>query len=198
MSEIHWGIVCDHCEKASFGGFRVACLVCRDYDLCEECHRKKRVSLNHQAYHPMLMIPPPKKMNEILDHPEQTRIFRCPNCGDGNFNVQELSAHCLEYHSYKSCKVRCPICVTFRTEGRKGWIAEDTLLLHLLASHQNDKGFVLGAVGRNGNQECSVCIEEITVENFKRLICGHAFHVACINTWLQENNNCPMCRTEIN
>lgn len=57
---------------------------------------------------------------------------------------------------------------------------------------------VLGAVGRNGNQECSVCIEEISVENFKRLICGHAFHVACINTWLQENNNCPMCRTEIN
>jgi hypothetical protein len=43
---------------------------------------------------------------------------------------------------------------------------------------------------------CSICLMEVGKEEaMRRLPCGHCFHVDCIDTWLQQCNNCPLCRT---
>jgi hypothetical protein len=41
---------------------------------------------------------------------------------------------------------------------------------------------------------CSICFESISNRNKKSLNCNHYFHRNCINTWLREQNNCPLCR----
>jgi len=41
---------------------------------------------------------------------------------------------------------------------------------------------------------CSICFEAISNRNKKSLNCNHYFHRNCINTWLREQNNCPLCR----
>jgi hypothetical protein len=43
--------------------------------------------------------------------------------------------------------------------------------------------------------ECSICLDKITNNNKKVLTCSHIFHRDCVNTWLQESANCPLCRT---
>lgn len=47
--------------------------------------------------------------------------------------------------------------------------------------------------------ECAVCLNEFQEEEKLRVIpnCGHVFHIDCIDVWLQNNANCPLCRTSI-
>lgn len=57
--------------------------------------------------------------------------------------------------------------------------------------------------GRDGEEkrisECAVCLNEFTEEERLRLLpnCSHAFHIDCIDTWLQSNATCPLCRSSI-
>mgnify|MGYP002507798640 CR=1 FL=1 len=47
---------------------------------------------------------------------------------------------------------------------------------------------------------CSICQEYCLVSDkdesiiLRELICDHSFHINCIDTWLSNNNSCPMCR----
>lgn len=47
--------------------------------------------------------------------------------------------------------------------------------------------------------ECAVCLNEFQEEEKLRRIptCSHVFHIDCIDVWLQNNANCPLCRTSI-
>lgn len=48
--------------------------------------------------------------------------------------------------------------------------------------------------------DCAVCLCEFAAaEDRLRLLplCGHAFHVACIDTWLRAHATCPSCRATI-
>ncbi|XP_073026306.1 RING-H2 finger protein ATL16-like [Primulina eburnea] len=47
--------------------------------------------------------------------------------------------------------------------------------------------------------ECAVCLIEFQEEEKLRIIpnCGHFFHIDCIDVWLQNNANCPLCRTSV-
>ncbi|KAL6548311.1 hypothetical protein OROGR_008732 [Orobanche gracilis] len=49
------------------------------------------------------------------------------------------------------------------------------------------------------SSECAVCLNEFQEEENLRVIpdCGHVFHIDCIDVWLQNNANCPLCRTSI-
>ncbi|KAK4421819.1 RING-H2 finger protein ATL16 [Sesamum alatum] len=50
--------------------------------------------------------------------------------------------------------------------------------------------------GKNESCECAVCLSEFQEEEKLRVIpnCGHGFHVDCVDVWLQNNANCPICR----
>ncbi|CAL5338353.1 unnamed protein product [Camellia sinensis] len=44
--------------------------------------------------------------------------------------------------------------------------------------------------------DCAVCLSEFSQHDKLRLLplCGHAFHIGCIDTWLLSNSTCPLCR----
>ena len=44
---------------------------------------------------------------------------------------------------------------------------------------------------------CSVCLSDINLfdKEVSILNCGHFFHSNCLNDWLQQQMNCPECRT---
>ncbi|CAM8946427.1 unnamed protein product [Rhodiola kirilowii] len=46
--------------------------------------------------------------------------------------------------------------------------------------------------------ECSVCLSLLEEEEMVRQLpnCKHAFHVECIDKWLEFNTSCPLCRAE--
>lgn len=50
-----------------------------------------------------------------------------------------------------------------------------------------------------GAADCAVCLSEFLEQERIRLIpsCRHFFHIDCIDTWLQSNANCPICRGSI-
>ncbi|KAL4434554.1 hypothetical protein ABPG74_007338 [Tetrahymena malaccensis] len=45
-------------------------------------------------------------------------------------------------------------------------------------------------------QTCSICLFEYEneAEKVSNLKCNHAFHYECIKLWMQEKDDCPMCR----
>ena len=43
--------------------------------------------------------------------------------------------------------------------------------------------------------DCNVCISEFEDgESLRRLPCGHKFHKDCVDTWLEANITCPVCK----
>ncbi|KAH7688787.1 Zinc finger RING/FYVE/PHD-type protein [Dioscorea alata] len=51
-------------------------------------------------------------------------------------------------------------------------------------------------VGPKEPFDCAVCLCEFAGDDHLRLLplCGHAFHLNCIDTWLLSNSTCPLCR----
>ncbi|KAG6392735.1 hypothetical protein SASPL_146960 [Salvia splendens] len=56
-----------------------------------------------------------------------------------------------------------------------------------------------GEEGGIATSDCSVCLSEFEDGDRLRLLrkCGHAFHVACVDTWLGAHTNCPLCRAPV-
>ncbi|KAK9061724.1 hypothetical protein SSX86_018907 [Deinandra increscens subsp. villosa] len=54
-------------------------------------------------------------------------------------------------------------------------------------------------VGTKESFDCAVCLSEFVESDELRLLptCSHAFHINCIDTWLQSNSTCPLCRDTI-
>jgi len=47
-------------------------------------------------------------------------------------------------------------------------------------------------------ESCSVCLGEYTEgELGRRLPCSHRFHQACIDRWLEQSKQCPLCMVAI-
>lgn len=49
------------------------------------------------------------------------------------------------------------------------------------------------------NGDCAVCLSKFEPQDQLRLLplCCHAFHADCIDTWLESNLTCPLCRSSI-
>ena len=63
-----------------------------------------------------------------------------------------------------------------------------------------DEGRVDGEDSRVWPAECSICLSDFTVGDKCRLLgCHptHVFHAACIDSWLQLNASCPICREQV-
>lgn len=52
---------------------------------------------------------------------------------------------------------------------------------------------------KSGCHDCAVCLLEFEENDYVRTlpVCGHAFHVDCIDIWLRSHANCPLCRAGI-
>ena len=42
---------------------------------------------------------------------------------------------------------------------------------------------------------CPICLEEYDNESAFALPCGHMYHADCIERWLENKDECPVCRT---
>lgn len=45
--------------------------------------------------------------------------------------------------------------------------------------------------------DCIICQTELKHYATKILMCEHAFHDGCLESWMEYNSSCPICRTEI-
>jgi len=62
--------------------------------------------------------------------------------------------------------------------------------------------FTFSSVTRRSSSaaaDCAVCLSKFHHHDLLRLLplCCHAFHAECIDTWLQSNLSCPLCRSPI-
>ena len=53
--------------------------------------------------------------------------------------------------------------------------------------------------GARQGMECSVCLARFDDSDHLRLLprCRHAFHLACVDRWLESNASCPLCRARV-
>jgi hypothetical protein len=53
--------------------------------------------------------------------------------------------------------------------------------------------------GRDGGDECAVCLAEITPKEVVKQLpaCTHLFHERCIDEWLWSHRTCPVCRSPV-
>ncbi|KAL1196998.1 RING-H2 finger protein ATL43 [Cardamine amara subsp. amara] len=60
--------------------------------------------------------------------------------------------------------------------------------------------FRFGALsGQKDGLECAVCLARFEPTEVLRLLpkCKHAFHVECVDTWLDAHSTCPLCRYRV-
>jgi hypothetical protein len=64
---------------------------------------------------------------------------------------------------------------------------------------QIDANTTLGNLVSDTDHSCAICQDALTSEQEGRKLnaCGHWFHRSCIDTWLQGNVHCPVCRHDI-
>lgn len=50
--------------------------------------------------------------------------------------------------------------------------------------------------GSKEGLECAICLSRFEESGLLRLLpkCRHAFHMSCIDTWLENHSSCPICR----
>ncbi|EYU25976.1 hypothetical protein MIMGU_mgv1a024693mg [Erythranthe guttata] len=67
------------------------------------------------------------------------------------------------------------------------------------ASIINNNNNNAAIIKTNCDIDCAVCLNEFQEDEKLRIIpnCRHLFHIDCIDVWLQNNANCPLCRTSI-
>eukprot|EP01062_Namystynia_karyoxenos_P064276 TRINITY_DN57198_c0_g1_i1.p1 TRINITY_DN57198_c0_g1~~TRINITY_DN57198_c0_g1_i1.p1 ORF type:complete len:268 (+),score=65.82 TRINITY_DN57198_c0_g1_i1:69-806(+) len=54
-----------------------------------------------------------------------------------------------------------------------------------------------GELGLQG-EPCAVCLSDLSPESeVRRLRCMHAYHVRCVDRWLQEADSCPTCKRPV-
>ncbi|KAK2646177.1 hypothetical protein Ddye_021372 [Dipteronia dyeriana] len=53
--------------------------------------------------------------------------------------------------------------------------------------------------GQKDGLECAVCLTRFDPTEVLRLLpkCKHAFHVECVDTWLDSHSTCPLCRYRV-
>ena len=53
-------------------------------------------------------------------------------------------------------------------------------------------------INKKEEGECPICFDNITLKDkIYKIPCEHKFHIICINSWLDDNNTCPLCRANV-
>ncbi|UYV62535.1 DTNA [Cordylochernes scorpioides] len=69
-------IQCDGCNREGFLGFRYKCQRCYNYQLCQDCFWRGRVSGSHTLHHPVKEYTEYKSASKQLGH-SLRKSFRC-------------------------------------------------------------------------------------------------------------------------
>jgi hypothetical protein len=52
--------------------------------------------------------------------------------------------------------------------------------------------------GDQPSESCSVCLEDFKRgDTLRKLQCGHRFHVMCVDQWLSQSGQCPVCKHQV-
>ena len=113
--EIHFGFVCDGCEMSPIIGKRYKCKGCKDFDYCEKCFEKNKLSHGHefiQAENPFhkfekkeihhFVICDGCEMNPIIG-----KRYKCNECKDFDYCEKCYEKHKLS-HGHEFTQVENP------------------------------------------------------------------------------------------
>lgn len=193
---------CSTCNKSAFEGNRYTCLLCPEYNQCDECYNTKRQNFQHVSYHPMQETLP--KAVYSTGTTSTTNIFRCPFCGDGGFSANALTNHCHKLHvdiGQRSLlsTVYCPICTVCQISNNQTLERYSLLKEPLLDHLKNFHGLLPGEEDPAQPESvlCAICLLNLdaAMPTKKYFRCSHnSFHDRCIRTWLATMPTCPICR----
>ena len=53
-------------------------------------------------------------------------------------------------------------------------------------------------IDESSSEICPICLDNYKKDDIlNELKCGHKYHNTCIDDWIKNNNNCPLCRLSI-
>lgn len=62
----------------------------------------------------------------------------------------------------------------------------------------NYDGISIDSSNSSESQEkCSICLSDIDKYIYTELHCSHKFHLKCLNEWVKNSNECPLCKRVI-
>lgn len=62
------------------------------------------------------------------------------------------------------------------------------------SSGDDDPVIIYENLLKNDVPECTICLDEMSEDDVRLKPCKHQFHRKCIQTWLNQSNECPVCR----
>ncbi|KAJ9568468.1 hypothetical protein OSB04_004434 [Centaurea solstitialis] len=80
----------------------------------------------------------------------------------------------------------------------KSWLQKD-----YSHDHHNTKPNItvkeLTVNSSSSRVDCIVCLSEVVLGEKLAMLerCGHGYHVECLEGWLKDHPNCPLCRTPV-
>ena len=58
--------------------------------------------------------------------------------------------------------------------------------------------YTIPSQSQGGHGDCIICLTSYQAnDTVRQLPCGHAFHIQCIDQWLQQSVLCPICKTSL-
>lgn len=103
------------------------------------------------------------------------------------------------------------LCIRWRRSRQAVTRVESSILIHVVRSVPTsgvDENLIkslpllqfstLGC-SSDGPVECSICLSKFESTDVVRVLpkCNHTFHVQCIDQWLPQHSNCPVCRQKV-
>lgn len=140
---IHCGVSCDECGITEIKGTRYHCLICKDYDLCEQCERVK--GHNHDM---IKFVKETKYKNPILVDKHKLKIKgmtkkKEPNVDKGkleSFGMPEKKEPKVDKAKFESFKTYLDACVAGYEKEKEYYIKKyDHLDLSTFLSLLNEK-----------------------------------------------------------
>ncbi|KAL2319795.1 hypothetical protein Fmac_028764 [Flemingia macrophylla] len=109
------------------------------------------------------------------------------------FLLRHLSRRCLQRFSSSSAAPSAAATPVFASSRRISPEVPHSSVIDSLPL------FTFSSVTRRSPADCAVCLSKFHHHDLLRLLplCCHAFHQHCIDTWLQSNLTCPLCRSSI-